>query len=125
MATNGYISLNGDRYYIKWGTYKPIKSQAASMSVGLSGKTITQDFDFIDYRWTAVLLVRVTEADSNYGNLSDLETAYSTIPCAFIDPDGNSHNVLIDGDLPEEFKHDILDNTIPNEIPVMLRKVQA
>lgn len=106
MAVLRYITLNGRRYRTSERKFKPTRNKAQQINVTVGGSHTSQLFGFTDQRWSASILVRKTEADSNYGTVADLITAYALAFCTFIDQFGtNQGNAFIEGqlDLPYNF----------------------
>ena len=78
-----YIILNSKRY-ILWAELKEKDTKFFETTVGLSGKTLSQDFAFTDQHWTLPIFVP-RNADSPNGTLTDLITAYALDYVAFTD----------------------------------------
>lgn len=121
-----YITLNGKRYLTTGRTFKPVQRKAQTVGVTLTGKTRSQTFSFVDYRWTVTILVELAPANPLYGSRANLLAAYALPYCAFVDVDGtNQGDVFIEGELPQVLGWTLVDTTAPFEVALSLRKRQA
>jgi hypothetical protein len=95
MAYVDYITLNGKKYKVVSrgdDSYQRIFDRQKTDTVGLTGKTIMQDFTVSDrepHNWLMTLRVFISEPwpDSTWGLWSDLLTAYRAayVPMIFFD----------------------------------------
>lgn len=115
------VTLNGYLFSVAWDSYDQPRQKSQEVGFGLTGKMLIQNFSFVDYRWTMDLLVWETETRAGYGDLDDLRTAYALNTFDYIDLEGNSHTVVMQGELPSK-------NLEPSDvykIPVSLREYQT
>ncbi|MFC1975040.1 hypothetical protein ACFLXQ_01420 [Chloroflexota bacterium] len=110
MAFQNYIVLNGLRYKVSADGYEPGYDILRTHTVGLTAKTIVQDFTVVDAltlerrdptSWRFLLRVYINDPEtSNYGVWDDLLTAFQTGVVSFTEHDDTfTHDVLIDGPL--------------------------
>ncbi|MCP4708118.1 MAG: hypothetical protein GY869_05810 [Planctomycetes bacterium] len=97
-----YIQLNDKRYAVYGDGYKPGIDLFRVHTVGLTGKTIIQNFKVEQRLWQFKLKVFINDPwpDANYGMWSDLLTAYREDTVTLVEHDDTqSHTVIIDGPL--------------------------
>lgn len=95
------------------------------ISTGLTGKTISQDFDFTLYTWSVPILVETSAADPEYGSMPDLRSAYAEEYVSFTDVFGDTRDVYTLGELPEPYGWALVDETVHFKINLSLRKVET
>ncbi len=79
-----YIILDDKRYAVAITRYEPAEEKSQSVDVTVGGKTVSQTFAYIDYRWGFDILVDDVPAE-NYGSLADLKAAYRKPYVGFTD----------------------------------------
>ena len=109
MAFQHYVQLDGKRYRVKdfgQGSWQPVFDRPRTYDIGLTGKTIIQDFTVPDgvggerepRSWKMTLQVYIDEPwpDASYANFGDFMDAYREPFVTFIEHDDTaSHNVGI------------------------------
>ena len=100
MAVNDYITLDGKRYKVVASGYQPTTDRQRTYTVGLTGKTIVQDFTVqnrVPQTWGFRLRVFINSPDDPaYGVYADLLAAYAQPYVTFIEHDDSiSHEVGI------------------------------
>lgn len=121
-----YIWLGDKRYMTSSRTFQPVRHKSQRVRVGLSSKTIAQTFSFVDQRWTGTILVWVYPTDPLMGSRDDLIAAYESDYINFVDLfNVNQGDVFIEGDLPEALRYFLVDDTVPFEVSLSLRKRQV
>ena len=124
MATNQYVVLNSKQYPVRRTRYEPTMEKAQTVHVTVGGSHISQDFNFIEYRWGLDLYVPYT-GDATWGGMSDIKTAYGLSSCAFTDHYGNNYTVYFEGQLAELPDGPMLDGDAGNfTVSVNLRRKQ-
>jgi hypothetical protein len=108
MAINHYIQLDGKKYrVIDDGKWAPVFDRQKTYNVGLTGKSILQDFTRSDgaggermpRQWIARLRVFITTPlpDASFGIWTDLLAAYNKLSITFIEHDDSlTHTVGIE-----------------------------
>jgi hypothetical protein len=123
---NDYIVLNNMRYATTGRKFAPRRKKSQQVKLGLTGKTLSQQFAFTDYRWRAAILVEITPTNPEYGSIEDLRAAYAEEYTPFIDQFGvDQGNVFMEGELPEEFDLALVDESAPFVVELQLRKRQV
>lgn len=121
---NKYITLNGKRYRTVGRSYAPQHKKARQLNVTVGNKTAIQTFNFTDYRWKMDIYTSVSVSSGIYGTLADLQTAYGLAYVAYTDTQGNTHDVVMEGELVTPFGIGILHDNAPIKISLSLRKRQ-
>ncbi len=108
MAFQNYIVINGLRYKVSADGYEPGYDILRTHTIGLTAKTIVQDFTVTDgpvrrdpTSWRFLLRVYINDPEApEYGVWDDLLTAFQTGVVSFTEHDDTlTHDVLIDGPL--------------------------
>ena len=121
-----YITLDGKRYLTTDLAYQPERKKAQQINLGLTGKTISQTFDYSDYTWAVPILVEITPADPEFGSEDDLETAYAKDYVTFIDRDETDQGyVFMLGNLAKPRKFALMDESASYKTVLQLRKRQV
>jgi len=121
----GYIILDGKKYQATGRVYEPKNKKSQRIGVGLTGKTMSQQFEFTDWTGRVRILVYQETADPDYGSLVDLRTAYAKAYITFVDQLENSFDVFMLGELPEPYGLALVDRQVPLTIELNLRKRQV
>jgi len=121
-----YIILDGMRYITTDLGYDPSRNKAQQVLSGLTGKTISLNFNQSDYRWTVPILVEITPSNPEHGSEDDLETAYAKEYVTYIDRDGVDQGyVFMLGQLSKPRKFALVDTSAPYKTTLSLRKRQV
>lgn len=97
---NDYVSIDGKKYKVSdlgGDSYKPVYDRQKTYDVGLTGKTIGQDFTILDrvpQQWLFTLRVFINDPwpDSEWGVWSDLLAASDEPYVDFIEHDGTTEH---------------------------------
>jgi len=88
MTANNYVLLNNKKYKVYAEGYQPAYDRLRVHTLGLTRKTIIQDFGAAPQEWNFKLKVYInTPPDNTWGTWSDLMTAFSTLGVNFTDYD--------------------------------------
>ena len=92
MAIQKYIQLNGKKYAVIQDGWEPSYGRQRTYNVGLTGKTIIQDFTVLTrtpqvMNFTLKVFVNDPWPDSTFGDWSDLLTAFALPSCTLIEHD--------------------------------------
>jgi hypothetical protein len=120
-----YVTIDSLKYDLTGRAYKRTVEKSQSVQVGLTGKTLSQDFNFSDQLYKVKIYVYRTESRSGYGALADLEASYADDYVTFIDQLGNSQSVFFDGPLNVPYGYNLLSDDLPVEIELSFRKRQV
>lgn len=100
---NDYISLDGKKYKVADlddSSWKPAYKRQKVYGIGLTGKTIIQDFTVSDRAprdWSLSLRVFIATPfpDSSWGAWADLLAAFNKASVTYVEHDGTTHTVGI------------------------------
>ncbi len=107
MAFQQYIKIDGKKYKVMADLYTPVRQRQRVVSLGLTGKTIIQDFtvaDRIPNLWEFRLKVFIVQqTDTTWGTYANLLTAVDQDTVPFIEHDDTkTHDVTLDGLIVQE-----------------------
>ena len=99
MAWNDYITLDGKRYKVMEVLYEPTLNRQRTYQVGLTGKTLIQDFttaNRVPQWWNYRLKIFISDPEptTDYGIWDDFLAAYNQNSVPFTEFDGvTAHQV--------------------------------
>jgi hypothetical protein len=99
-----YITLDGKKYKVADrddSSWKPAYRRQKKYSIGLTGKTIIQDFTVssrVPRDWSLTLRVFIATPwpDVTWGTWADLQAAFDKPSVTYVEHDGTSHTVGIE-----------------------------
>lgn len=109
MAFNKWITLNGKKYTIVDEGWKPFVQRQKVYGIGLSGKSIIQDFTTSsrEPKWWEfrIRAYTTTPPDSSWGTWTDLYAAYQQAYVSFTEhDDSKTHQVGLDSAFLRELR---------------------
>jgi hypothetical protein len=121
----GFIVLDNKKYLIGLD-FTPRREPSRSVQVSITGKTLTQTFEYVDQTWDMTILVDLYQQSPDYGCREDLLAAWAKDYVTFTDPLGMQQgNVFIVNNLEEQLKYAIIDETSKFEVKLSLRLRQV
>jgi hypothetical protein len=110
---NNYVTLDGHRYKAVFGQYAQARSKPARARKNLAGNTDVTYGPSVTIAWVGEFVVPVTASGSDWGNAADLRTTYEKMEnLTFTDHYGNSHTVVMLGELSEDTMLPVLDSAL-------------
>lgn len=120
------ITLDNKRYYLHKRDHRQASDPYRTSDVGLTGKTIIQDFGFTKKTWELTILVYLVNPPTGFGSMSDLQAAFAaTPPIVFVDVDGSEADVILLGRLEMERSFSLVDQTAPFPVSLRLERVNT
>lgn len=104
MAIQKYLQLNGKKYAVMHDGWEPNYGRQRSYNVGLTGKTIIQDFTVLTrtpltLRYRLKVYINDPWPDTTWGDWADLQAAFALATCTLIEHDDSiTYSVGFDQD---------------------------